>query len=56
MTGLIGPPAESGAGSGPSAERSAVSRWLSRVDQHASRPLTATLVIGAAGGGSRSSQ
>jgi low affinity Fe/Cu permease len=48
MTGLTGPPAESGAGSGASAERSWVSRWLSRLDRHASRPLTAVLVVGAA--------
>ena len=34
--------------SDPSAERSHVSRWLSRVDRHASRPLTAVLVITAA--------
>jgi low affinity Fe/Cu permease len=31
--------------SDPSAERSRVSRWLSRVDRHASRPLTAVLVV-----------
>jgi low affinity Fe/Cu permease len=45
MTGL---PADSGAGSGSSAKRSALSHWLSRADRHASRPLTALLVIGAA--------
>ena len=33
---------------GPSAERSRVSRWLSRVDRYASRPLASVLVIGAA--------
>jgi low affinity Fe/Cu permease len=32
----------------PSAERSHISRWLSRVDRHASRPLTAVLVVIAA--------
>lgn len=48
MTGLSGPPAGSGAGSGAPAGRPAVSRWLSRVDRHASRPLTAVLVMGAA--------
>ena len=31
--------------SDPSAERSHVSRWLSRVDRHASRPLAAVLVV-----------
>lgn len=31
--------------SGPSAERSHVSRWLSRVDRHAPRLLTAMLVV-----------
>ena len=34
--------------SNPSAERSHISRWLSRVDRHASRPLTAVLVVTAA--------
>jgi low affinity Fe/Cu permease len=33
---------------GPPAERSRVSRWLSRVDRYASRPLASVLVIGAA--------
>ena len=33
---------------GPAAERSRVSRWLSRVDRHASTPLASVLVIGAA--------
>jgi len=32
----------------PSAERSHISRWLSRIDRHASRPLTAVLVVTAA--------
>jgi low affinity Fe/Cu permease len=32
----------------PPAERSHVSRWLSRADRQASRPLAAVLVIGAA--------
>jgi len=35
-------------GSGPHAERSAISRRLSNVDRHASRPSAAVLVIGAA--------
>jgi low affinity Fe/Cu permease len=34
---------------GPRAKRSMISRWLSRLDRHASRPLAAVLVIGAAG-------
>jgi low affinity Fe/Cu permease len=34
--------------SNPPAERSHISRWLSRVDRHASRPLTAVLVVTAA--------
>ena len=33
---------------GPPAERSRISRWLSRVDRYASRPLASVLVIGAA--------
>lgn len=33
---------------GPPAERSRVSRWLSRIDRYASRPLASVLVIGAA--------
>jgi hypothetical protein len=49
MTSLTGPSVVSGAASGASAERPAVSRWLSRVDRHASRPLAAVLVAGAAG-------
>lgn len=36
------------AGPGPPAERSRVSRWLSRVDRYASRPLASVLVIAAA--------
>jgi low affinity Fe/Cu permease len=32
----------------PPAERSRISRWLSRVDRYASRPLASVLVIGAA--------
>lgn len=34
---------------GQAAERSLASRWLSRVDRYASRPLASVLVIGAAG-------
>jgi hypothetical protein len=34
---------------GRAAERSCASRWLSRVDWYASRPLASVLVIGAAG-------
>jgi low affinity Fe/Cu permease len=34
---------------GPPAERSRISRWLSRADRYASRPLAAVLVIGGAG-------
>ena len=34
--------------SGPPAERSVTSRWLSKVDRHASRPPAAALGIGAA--------
>ncbi len=40
---------DSGARSGPPADRSAVSRRLSQVDRYASRPLVAVLVIAAAG-------
>jgi low affinity Fe/Cu permease len=36
------------AGSGPPAERSRASRWLSRLDRYASSPLASVLVIGAA--------
>ena len=36
------------AGPGLAAERSRVSRWLSKVDRYASRPLASVLVIGAA--------
>lgn len=36
------------AGTGLAADRSRVSRWLSRVDRYASRPLASVLVIGAA--------
>jgi low affinity Fe/Cu permease len=32
---------------GPPAERSRVSRWLSRIDRYASRPLASGLVVGA---------
>jgi hypothetical protein len=41
--------ADSVAEPGPPAGRSGVSRWLSRADRHASRPLAAVLVIGGAG-------
>jgi hypothetical protein len=34
---------------GPPVERSRISRWLSRADRYASRPLAAVLVIGGAG-------
>jgi low affinity Fe/Cu permease len=37
------------AGPGPPADRSHLSRWLSRADRTASRPLAAVLVIGGAG-------
>lgn len=37
-----------GAEPGAPAERSRVSRWLSRVDRYAARPLASVLVIGAA--------
>jgi low affinity Fe/Cu permease len=37
------------AGVRPPAERSLVSRWLSRVDRYASRPLASVLIISAAG-------
>ena len=30
---------------GPRAKRSMISRWLSRLDRHASRPLAAVVVI-----------
>ena len=36
------------AGPGLAADRSPVSRWLSGVDRHASRPLASVVVIGAA--------
>lgn len=35
--------------SGPSGRRSVASRWLTRLDRYASRPLAAVLVIGVAG-------
>jgi low affinity Fe/Cu permease len=34
---------------GPPAARSHISRWLSRIDRHASRPLVSVLVLSAAG-------
>ena len=46
---MRGVPTHSVTSSGPSSGRSVVSRWLSRLDRYASRPLAAVLVIIVAG-------
>ena len=46
---MRGGPSHSVTRPGLPSQRSVVSRWLSRLDRYASRPLAAVLVIGAAG-------